>query len=48
LKDEDFEIVIKKKWPQIMEEQWKQFVEFHKCPDFKKKSAWGRKCSTRS
>jgi hypothetical protein len=38
LKDEDFE----NKWPQIMEEQWKQFIEYHKCPDFNKKSAWGK------
>jgi hypothetical protein len=42
LKDEDFETVIQKKWPQIMEEQWKQFIESHKCPDFNKKSAWGK------
>jgi hypothetical protein len=41
LKDEDFETVMQKKWPQIMEEQWKQFIESHKCPDFNKKSAWG-------
>jgi hypothetical protein len=42
LKDEDFETVIQKKWPQIIEEQRKQFIESHKCPDFNKKSAWGK------
>jgi hypothetical protein len=41
LKVEDFETVIQKKWPQIMEEQWKQFIKSHKCPDFNKKSVWG-------
>jgi hypothetical protein len=42
LKDEDFEIVIQKKSPQITEEQWMQFIESHKCTDFNKKSAWGK------
>jgi hypothetical protein len=42
LKDEDFDTVIQKKLPQITEEQWKQFIESHKCPDFNKKSAWGK------
>jgi hypothetical protein len=34
LKDKDFETVIQKELPQIMEEQWKQFIGSHKCPDF--------------
>jgi fructose-1-phosphate kinase PfkB-like protein len=29
IKDEDFETDIKKKWPQIQEEDWKEFVKSH-------------------
>jgi hypothetical protein len=42
LKDEDFETIIHKKWPQITEERWKQFIESHNFPNFNKKSAWGK------
>jgi hypothetical protein len=42
LKDEDFETVIQKKWPQITEERWKQLIESHNFPNFNKKNAWGK------
>jgi hypothetical protein len=42
MKDKDFEEVIKKKWPHIEEEDWKQFLASHSDDDFKKKSDWGK------
>jgi hypothetical protein len=29
IKDEDFETVIKKKWHQILKEDWKEFFKSH-------------------
>ena len=43
MKDQDFEEVIKKKWPQIEEEDWKQFLASHSGDDFKNKSSLGKK-----
>jgi hypothetical protein len=43
MKDKDFEETIKKKWPQIEEDDWKQFLASHSNDDFKKKRSWGKK-----
>ncbi|KAM0922915.1 hypothetical protein ACQ4PT_005858 [Festuca glaucescens] len=42
MKEEDFESVIKKKWPQIDEEDWKQFILSRTNDEFKQKSEWGK------
>jgi hypothetical protein len=41
-KDEDFNEVIKKKWPQIEEEDWEQFLASHSGDDFNNKSSKGK------
>jgi hypothetical protein len=41
IKDEDFETAIKKKWPHIIEEDWKKFVESHSDDTFRVMSSWG-------
>jgi hypothetical protein len=43
MKDKDFEEVIKKKWPQIEEEDWKKFVATQSGDDFTNKSSKGKK-----
>jgi len=42
MKEKDFETVIKHKWPQIDEEDWKQFISSHTNDEFKQKSEWGK------
>jgi hypothetical protein len=44
IKDEYFETVIKKKWPQILEEDWKDFVKYHTEDTFREMSSWGSAC----
>jgi hypothetical protein len=42
IKDEDFETIIKKKWPQILEEDWKEFIKSHSEDTFRVMSSWGK------
>jgi hypothetical protein len=42
IKDEDFETVIKKKLPQILEEDWKKFVKCHSEDTFRVLRSWGK------
>jgi hypothetical protein len=42
IKDGDFETVIKKKWPQILKEDWKEFVKSHLEDTFRVMSSWGK------
>jgi hypothetical protein len=43
MKEKDFQSVIKQKWPQIDEEDWKQFIASHTNDEFKHKSEWGKR-----
>ena len=42
MKYEDFKTVIKKRWPNILEEDWDQFIASHSTYDFKMLSRWGK------
>lgn len=42
IKDEDFQTIIKTRWPHIDEKHWAKFIESHTDPEFKKRSAWGK------
>ena len=47
MKYKDFKTVIKKRWPNILEEDWQRFIASHSTYDFKMLSRWGKHMRTK-